>query len=334
MRSIFKFLVIVLCCINFTSCSNDDNVGTDEPVVVVPPPVPPKNVVLKPAIVNIANSNSTGKSKTSKGLAVTKRLVKTITFTSSTAFDYKYKTNLSLDAYKALPNDNLYDPTEEILNVDTKRFDERTYTYNASGNLAQITINNIAYPGNNNNTLAYSPILFNYLESGARVEITKYQDKGAVLEYEYNTIGQVIKARDLYGVLKYTFEYDENNNISSKYYYTTDASGTPRPQYHYTYFYYSNSTYTKNWIGVDANGVEKLNASITYTYNKNLSGVYNNEPIYKILMDNEEGLAYLHVISNTNGSNPKYFYDADGYLIKYDKHGLNDANDITLFIYE
>jgi len=333
MKNILRFLVIALFCINFTSCSNDDTDETIPPVVVVPPSVPPATTVLKPAVVNIVSNGSAGKSKNSKSTAVTKRLVKAITFRSTSAFDYKYKTKFTAEEYKALPNDNVYDPTEELLNLDTKKYDERIYTYNASGNLDKITIDNIAYPGNNG-TVAYSPIIFNYLESGARVQVTRYQDKGAVLLYEYNTIGQVIKARDVDGTLRYTFEYDENNNIISKFLYTLGTDGNPKPQMHYTYAYYANSTYTKNWIEILPDGSSKINSTITYTYNKNVSGVYNNEPIYKILMDNEEGLAYLHIMHNTNGASPKYFYDVDGYLIKYDKNGLNDANDITLFIYE
>ena len=325
MKNIIYFLVTALYCISLVSCSNDE--PETSPVVIVPPLIAPPTAVFKPAVVNIANKSTTGR------IAATKRLVKTIRFTSTSVFDYKYKTKFTDAEYKALPTDNLYDPTEEALNVNTKKYDERAYTYNASNNLEKITINNLAFPSDNSSP-AYAPIIFTYLESGARTQVTRYQDAGAVLLYEYNSIGQIIKAKEVNGTLRYTFEYDENNNISNKYYYTNDAVGNPRPQYRYTYVYYSNSTYIKNWIEVNADGTEKVNGTVTYTYNKNLTGVYNNEPIYKVLMDNIEGLAYLHIISNTNGSYPKYFYDADGYLIKYDKNGYNDAMDITLFKYE
>ncbi|WP_367752483.1 hypothetical protein [Flavobacterium sp. WC2430] len=337
MKNIFYFLVTALCCISLVSCSNDEP-AILPPLVIVPPTVPPVVIappvavipvssLMKPAVVNIKGQSSTGR------IAATKRLVKTITFTFQSWSDSNYKTKFTDAEYKALPTDNLYDPTEEALNVETKKFDERTYSYNSSGNLEQITINNIANPGYNN-TPAYAPIIFSYLETGARVQITRYQDAGAVLVYEYNSIGQIIKARDLYGALKYTFEYDEANNIISKYLYYTSPDGNPKPQMHYTYSYFPNNTYIKNWISVDADGVEKTTSSVTYSYNKNIAGVYNNEAVYKVLMDNQEGLSYLHITTNSNGSNPKYFYDADGYLMKYDRHGLNNAMDITLFRYE
>lgn len=46
------------------------------------------------------------------------------------------------------------------------------------------------------------------------------------------------------------------------------------------------------------------------------------------------GLPYIHLVSSTSGQKPKYFYDADGYLMKYDAVGQSNASDITLFIYE
>lgn len=338
MKNLHKFLATALCCISLVSCSSNEP-EIPAPVVIVPPTVPtvitvPVSSLMKPAVINIKGKSTAGKSTAGKSTTVTKRLIKTITFTATSAFDYNYKTKFTAQEYKALPTDNLYDQTEELLNVNTKKYDERTYSYNASGNLEKITINNIAYP-DYNGTPAYAPILFNYLESGARVEVTRYQNAGAVLVYEYNSIGQIIKARELDGTLRYTFEYDENNNIISKYLYmSVGANGLPMPHMHYTYIYYANNTYTKNWISVDTNGIEKTTSSVTYTYNKNIAGVYNNEPVYKILMDNQEGLSYLHIINNTAGYAPKYFYDADGYLIKYDSSGLNEANYITLFLYE
>ena len=335
MKNIIYFLVTALFCISLVSCSNDE--PAIPPLVVIVPPVvitPPVAVIpvsslMKPAVVNIKGKSSTGR------IAATKRLVKTITFTFPSWADPKYKTKFTDAEYNALPTDNLYDPTEEVLNVNTKKHDERIYTYNASNNLEKITINNIAHPNNNNNTPAYAPIVFTYLESGARVQITRYQNAGAVLVYEYNTIGQIIKAKELDGTLKYTFEYDDNNNIISKYLYMVGGSnGVSMAHMHYTYIYYANSTYTKNWITVDFNGIEKTTSSVTYTYNKNIAGVYNNEAVYKVLMDNQEGLSYLHIIKNTAGYAPKYFYDADGYLMKYDSGGINNAMDITLFKYE
>lgn len=328
------FLMIVLCCISLVSCSNDEPQIPPQSVIVPPvtPPAPsvppiatvPNSSLMKPAVVNIRKINPTGKST-----GVIKRLVKTITYTANSVFDKMYKTKLTDAEYRALPTDNLYDPTEELLNVDTKKYDERIYSYNAIGNLEKITINNIAYP-DYNGTPAYAPIIFEYTESGASVQIKKYQDMGAVLVYEYNTIGQIIKARELDGSLKYTFEYDEYNNITSKYFYY----GGNTPQMHYTYIYYADNTYAKNWIQVNPDGSETKTSTVTYKYDKSVAGVYKNEAIYKILMDNEQGLSYLHITSNSAGYNPKYFYDADGYLLKYDRVGTNEANYVTLFIYE
>ena len=334
-----KKTILLILLISLVSCSSENNpIDPTSPTNPTSPtsptnPTNPTQVIKKPAVVNITDKNLTGKGVTSKTTAVRKRLIKTITYTSSTIFDKKYQTKLSEAEYLALPTDNLYDPTEESLNVNTKVYDERTYTYNSSNNLEKITINNIAYP-DYNGTLAYSPIVFEYFESGAKVQITKYQDKGAVLRYEYNSIGQIINAKDLDGTLRYTFEYDENNNVISKYLYMSSGVSEVKPHMHYTYIYYPNSTYVKNWIEVNPDGTENKTSSVTYNYDKNIAGVYNNEPVYKVLMDNEQGLAYLHITSNTAGWKPKYFYDSDGYLIKYDSAGQSNANEITLFVYE
>jgi hypothetical protein len=323
MKKIKILLTVVLSCITLISCTPDKLNDEEQPIVVIKPTAD----LFKPAIVNIKASNTTGKST-----AVTKRLVKAITF-EPTNLKPLYNTKYTAQEYRSLPTDNVYDVTEEALNLDTNKYDERTYAYSASGNLESITINNIAYPGYNG-TIAYAPITFEYLESGARVQITKYQNAGSVLIYEYNTIGQIINAKEVGGNLKYTFEYDENNNISSKYFYSTNAFGVAKPQIRYNYIYYANNTYTKNWIDVASDGSENQTSSVTYTYNKDVSGVYNNEAIYKTLNDNEAGQPFLHIISNTANYTPKYFYDADGYLIKYDKVGQSKASDITIFIYE
>jgi hypothetical protein len=74
-----------------------------------------------------------------------------------------------------------------------------------------------------------------------------------------------------------------------------------------------------------------------YTIDPNKPGIYNKEPYYQ--KDN----SYVHVILervvNKDGkerfsSRPKYFYDADGYLMKVDLVGLNYPGDIRLFYYE
>jgi hypothetical protein len=330
-----KIVFLFLCTVLF-SCSNEEPNPIDPttpPTGTTPPketkPTTPASSLMKPAVVNIKTSVTT---KTARTNVVTKRLVKTITFTSTSINDRIYKTKFTAAEYAALPTDNLYDPSEELLNVDTKKYDERIYTYNSNENLERITINNIAYPGYNG-TAAYAPITFEYTTSGTLVQIAKYQDKGAVLTYEYNSIGQIIKAFDVDGTLKYTFDYDESNNIISKYLYMNTPNGI-KPQMHYTYTYFADNTYAKNWISVNTDGTETKTSTVTYSYDKGVPGVYKNEAIYKILMDNEQGLSYLHITSNSAGYKPKYFYDADGYLMKYDSSGGSEANYITLFIYE
>jgi hypothetical protein len=333
MKNTFKLLLLIIT-LSFVGC--EDPIETTTPIVVKPPivvtPPTPTTTIFKPAVKNIFSSPT---SRTS----ATKHLVKLVKFHSKSVSDTKYKIKLSQSEYIALPTDNLYDPTEEILNIDfTKPYTDaistvysvKTYTYNSSSNLEKITIDNIMYPAYND-TPGNAPIIFEYNSSGSLLQITKYQEGGIPLTYEYNSVGQIINAKDIGGGIKYTFEYDAENNIISKYLY---ISGTKHM--HYTYIYLPDNSYIKNWFSV-VNGVETKDASVKYRYNKNVSGVYNNEAIYKALWDSGDsvtGLPFLHITSDDIDNNPKYFYDADGYLIKYDKAGKNDANDITLFIYE
>jgi hypothetical protein len=70
-------------------------------------------------------------------------------------------------------------------------------------------------------------------------------------------------------------------------------------------------------------------------------GIYNKEPIYQI--DN----SYLHMIRSSvydkfhkdfgyafDVFSPKYFYDVDGYLMKFDYRGMNITSSIYIFKYE
>lgn len=323
MKNLFYIFAILIA---FTSCSpsDDDPVVDTSPVVVTPKPpvVLVTEAQRKSAIGNFAKSSTT-----SKISEVRKKLVKTITFFADNPLNQKYKIGMAFALYLQLPTDNVYDIKEDSLNLNTKRYDERIYTYNTDGNLEKITINNIAYPSNNS-LESYKPIVFEYTTSGERKQITRYQSNGMVMTFEYNTIGQIIKAFDITGELKYTYSYDETGNISTKYLYEGG-----KPSMKYTYVYYPDNTYDKNWIDVSG-ATEKIMSTVKYTYNRNVEGVYRNEPLYKATLDNQEGLQFLHILSNTAGYKPKYFYDADGYLIKYDKGGQNNASDITIFVYE
>lgn len=334
MKKLFNFyyLTITIIVLFLFSCSTNKS---DE----IPTPTKPNVEItqnnkenFKPAIYNIGLNTS--KNKNAKILN-RKKLVKTIQFDRTGIYsdpNNLFKINISLTDYLALPTDNIYDPTEEFLNVGiTKTFQERLYYYDNFDNLIKITIDNISNPIYNTLPVG-APILFEYNLNGIKNQITQYRDNNTIYNLVYNNNNQIIKALNVdTGNIEYTFEYDEYNNIKSKYLY---SSFNNKPQMRYTYEYYPNNTYRKNWISVDYNGVEVVTATILYTYDKNISGVYNNEPIYKILRDNQEGLQYLHIVSNSAEFRPKYFYDSDGYLKKYDSLGRNNAEDITLFFYE
>jgi hypothetical protein len=337
-----KKLILLLAFIStffITNCSNDDDVikKNDEQVTdggnVTPDPKPTTPTLVsenkrKSAIVTFLGGSKTGKltGKSAGKSAATKRLVKSIQYISTSPFDTKFKTRISYNDYLALPTDNLYDKEEDLLNANTQKYEERTYTYNELGNLEKITINNIAYPGYNSME-AYKPIIYEYNSDGSKKQISRYQSIGMVMNFEYNSLGQIVKAFNIYGELMYDFFYDEYGNIAMKILYLMG-----KPHMKYTYIFYPDNTYEKTWIDIEDN--ERVASRVKYKFNKNVKGVYFDEALYKAISDNQEGLQYLHITENTAGYRPKYFYDSEGYLIKYDKVGKNDANDITIFIYE
>lgn len=356
MKSIFKFLVIVFCCINFTACSNDDIIEPTEPEVVVPPTKPevvvptaptiPSSSALKPAVVYV--SGGTSNSKSSKTTA-TKRLVKTITYWANSGIDANYKTNLSTSEYTALPTDNLYDPTEEPLNITTNKFKEKIYSYDANGRLEKITTHHIEKTSSDYQNQPTIQV-FSYTESGIKNQATTYQSLGTILVFEYNSSGQIISAKDLQGTLKYAFEYDANNNLSKQdaytnYTITSEVGGIQvseikaLPYYRYRYYFDTSRTYRKVLLDVDQNGIEKINTnSVSYEFEPGVSGIYSNEATSKVLSDNTFGFPYLHItkeiLNGTDNAKPKYFYDSDGYLRKFDSHGLSKSGNVTLYIYE
>ena len=79
---------------------------------------------------------------------------------------------------------------------------------------------------------------------------------------------------------------------------------------------------------------------ILYKHDPSKPGIYNKEPLYRL--DNK----YMHAIQLTayilyQGKyilqfevRPKYFYDVDGYLMKYDAAGLNFTVDLIKYKYE
>lgn len=319
MKKIIGLIVLFMLLI---SCSAENEVISEKPDS-------PKQVLVeaskrKSAINVFLKTNTTGKSTAEPR----KKLVKSISYMAENALNRKFKINMTMEQYYALGTDNIYDKKEDTLNLNSKVYEERTFTYNADNNLEKISINNIAYP--DYNTLdSYKPIIFEYETNGTKKLVSRYQDNGMIMKFEYNAIGQIIKAFNIQDDLLYTYDYDEQGNIFSKYAYLNN-----KKIMHYTYVYYPNNTYDKNWISVDVDGTEKITSTVNYTFDRSVEGVYQNNQIYKATSDNQEGLQYLHIISNSAGYRPKYFYDADGYLIKYDKGGVNDTNDITIFKYE
>lgn len=154
--------------------------------------------------------------------------------------------------------------------------------------------------------------------------------------FTYNSVGLIDKKLKVDGSLEFTYEYDTQGRVINVFHY---SSGT-QADMHYTYSYPDTNFYWKVWYAVNPldQSEDKVD-SVLYQFDPSKSGIYNKEPIYRL--NNE----YLHVIQLTdypkyNGfkaawsARPKYFYDAEGYLMKYDSAGLNRTVDIMTFIYE
>lgn len=339
---LLKLLIVVLGIFQFTlvSCSKDDSIPEEH--VVVKPEEPagpvnpvtgvPKSELLKPAI-----KNTNFSAKTSKGSEVQKRLVRSIRYAQNymgIIYHYKFN-NMDINTYLALPSENLFDIAEIELNKDTERDYTVNYKYNDLGQLKNIAAGTVYT--NNGHTNYPEEFTFTYDARGALNEMISSYAFGT---YNYNSKGLIDKKIEKDGFVSLEYVYDDLDRIQSVYYYMMTPKGR-EPQMHYTYIYLDETKYVKNWFSIDpVDHTETLSGYVTYTFDPAKAGVYNKEPYYRI--DNQ----YLHVVKINsqifyNGvwqlqfeAVPKYFYDADGYLIKFDSAGYNYTQDITVFEYE
>ncbi|KAF2332657.1 hypothetical protein [Flavobacterium nitrogenifigens] len=333
-RKLLKLLLVftILFQLTMISCSSDEAPVDPEVVVPVDPkpvdpkPVLPKSEMMKPAIVNISFS------KTSKSSETRKRLIRSTKFAQNYMGKiYQYKLDRDAAIYKDLPSENLYDTVETALNIKTERDYELVYKYNNLGQLIKIEADKVYT--NNGNTNTPEVFSFTYNENGSLNEMISSYAYGS--SYTYNSKGLIDKRIEKDGFVSYKYFYDEQDRILDVYFYIHDAL-----QMHYKYTYPDDKTYIKGWYSVNVDQTETLTSYVVYAFDPAKAGVYNKEPYYRL--DNQ----YLHVtkISASILSNgtwqvqfevvPKYFYDEEGYLIKYDAAGLNYTTDITVFEYE
>lgn len=330
-----KKILFVLLIITLFGCSSDESnpvepitptTGTTPPIGTTP--TIPISSSMKPAIRNI-NSPST----TNRTSEVRKRLIKSIQFPNTTVtIVYRYNLAIDIEDYKKLPTDNLYDKREDELNVGTIIESSMDYLYNTNNQLTNIKngyVRDITY---------HNPeeLSFQYNLDGKLTDILSTYSFGGI--YTYNASGLIDKKIEKDGQLRFSYEYDGLGRIINSYYY---ESGQKEPIMHYTYSYPDNQTYIKSWYSINPiDKTETKTAYIIYKYDPSKPGIYNKEPLYRL--DNN----YMHNIQLTSyilykGNyilhfevRPKYFYDLDGYLIKYDAAGLNFTVDIIKYKYE
>jgi len=330
MRKIFSLLLFVV----LFSCSNDESNPVDPltPPTGTPPPSETKSKIpvsslMKPAIRNINSSSPTGKT-----VEVRKRVIKSIRFRNQKVnTNYKYNITIDIADYNNLPTDNLYDSNEDALNKDNENMDYiLDYLYNTNNQLIDIK-NVFAQDG-----VVPEEFNFQYGADGKLTDILTTYTYGG--KYTYNTNALIDKEIDANGKIRFAYEYDSLGRITNSYYYSVGDNSLIM---HYTYDYPDNETYIKSWYAVNpTDGTETKTSYIIYKYDSSKPGIYNKEPLYRL--ENK----YLHVIQITSyvlyqgefipqfEVRPKYFYDPDGYLIKYDSAGLNYPGDITRYIYE
>ena len=340
MKSLVKKILTFLLFVVLLSCSKDEPNPIDPtpPVVTTPPtdtnpstdikPTTPVSSLMKPAIRNIKSSSITSKSS-----EVRKRVVKSINFPNTTVnVVYKYNLAIDIEDYKKLPTDNLYDSREDDLNTNTIIEYSMDYLYNTDNQLTNIKQGYVRDITRTNP----EELSFQYNSDGKLTDIlTTYSFGGT---YSYNASSLIDKYLDKEGQVRFTYEYDGLGRIVNSYYY---ESGQNKPAMHYTYDYPDNETYIKNWFAVSpSDGTETKTSFVLYKYDSSKPGVYNKEPYYRL--DNK----YMHIVQFTGyilyqgqfvlqqEIRPKYFYDADGYLIKYDSAGLNQTVDIIKYKYE
>ncbi|MBS7256490.1 hypothetical protein [Flavobacterium branchiicola] len=333
LRLLSVFTILLQCTI--VSCSADESSKEPEVVVPVDPkpvdpvvtkPVLPKSEMMKPAIVNISSS------KTAKNAEVRKRIVKSTRFAQNIGVNiYEYHLDRDLNIYRSLPSENLFDVAEIALNKTTERDYDLVYKYNSLGQL--ISINTDKVYTNNGHTNTPENFSFTYNNNGSLNEMISSYAFGS--HYTYNEQGLMEKRIENDGHVSYKYMYDEQGRINEAFFYIHDVL-----QMHYKYTYPNDTSYVKAWYSVNSDQTETLTSYVIFTFDPTKAGVYNKEPYYRL--DNQ----YLHVtkISSNILSNgswqvqfeavPKYFYDEEGYLIKYDAAGFNYTTDITVFEYE
>lgn len=266
-------------------------------------PVLPQSSLLKAAIRNINKASVSGKTKAAK------HVVKSIQYEKS-----KYITDLSSD-FSA--TDNLYSSEEDALNINTPKGDVRTYSYNELGQLKQISI--VKGP-------------------------ESLGESGIEASYEYDSDGNVINNSTPYTYENGLITEVLKDGYFTKYTYDTEGRVIHREgQLNASVFEYTADEVKETRYEVTPSG-ETPNGRVVITkYDKTKAGIYNNEPYYKIATTFSTVLGqtvpnpYLHIIEQKiidNGSlllsqTYKYFYDADGYLIKVD-----DGAYVTVYQYE
>lgn len=264
----------------------------------------PQSSLLKPAVKNINKSSITSKNK-----ATTKHVVQSIQYKKS-----NYKIDETADASLT---DNLYSSNEDALNTNTQKGDVRTYTYNDAGQLTQIDIQK------GPESMGSSGIEFSY----------EYDSNGNVINkntpytYENGLITEVLIDNYLT-----TYKYDSEQRVTKR---TGKLNAS-------TFEYTDTEVKETRYEIIESQEVANGRVIIT-KYDKTKAGIYNNEPYYKIattfssLLGQTLPNPYLHIIEQSvvdNGAvqktqSFKYFYDAEGYLIKVD-----DGEFVTIYIYQ
>jgi hypothetical protein len=329
------FLVVSSCSVEETVVGAPESVVKDpNPVVVVEKPIMPPSSLMKPAIRNTNNVSLMNKAKE----VVRKRVVKSFRRILNSEYILD---NMTQQEYNDLPTDNLYNAKEDSLNVvaGTKYSYKYGYNYNLSNQLADIHTDYIE----NGVVLASSSQYFEY-ETNGDVKTISANASTRDGVYHYNNDGLIDKMYDVTGnVLLSKYIYDSQGRISDSY----DRSDGKIEAFfhdHYHYEYLDDHTFIKTRYEVNpVDNVENLYIQETKQFDSTKPGIYNKEAIYKL--DNE----YLHIIfvvhfthfynrpdlpDATYSYRSKYFYDSDGYLMKFDEYGLNRPSDITIYKYE
>lgn len=334
MKKLLKLLSGLFIIILMLSCSSSDDVFQEPPVVIkpTPKPVPGKS---KPAIVfQTGKSSKTGKSAADG----TKRLKSISQYRTDINFE-KWKLAKEV-LYDTIPTNNIMDSTEIALNTGYNLVEERTYSYDASGNVVNIST---VSP-----TLPESVDSFTFDEQN---RINSYTNGyGQKWEYFYGENGLITS--DIYtGSIPstHTYKYNDRQDLIS----SIETIGIVNDSIHlsgqiYTYTHnYESNSFIKRVAGNKQLTLNKTTGEFEYNgtmqddvavyYDPDEAGLYKNEVINKVIFSTEVFLLtrYFHITSIAPGAvKPKYFYDKDGYLIKYDRGGKNNISDIYIFKYE